>query len=264
MTEVRVVDGAPTFAFVQAKFTVEVSISRPTISDVNGVCSAHLPDSAQACRTCPGRRYDCLSVDQQRVGQPASTGGPSSILDPRPVVLSCFILSHNPCPHRRPRRRSGSASTRSPRSCPPAKPAAQTSVRRQLKSHMRNLISMSDAAGDGSSTDRTPASTADSACPGGSSQHACLCDCTCDCIMRMLKSQDHIADPGMRASWVCCALPAVTAHYSSMHAAVKMLATRIDLLIQLLQRSQASMLHPLPDSNPRSNPNCDPGLWPYH
>ena len=37
---------------------------------------------------------------------------------------------------------------------------------------------------------------------------------------------------------LCC--NAVTAHYSSMHAAVKMLATRIDLLIQLLQRSQAS------------------------
>ena len=32
----------------------------------------------------------------------------------------------------------------------------------------------------------------------------------------------------------------MAAHYSSMHAAVKMLATRIELLIQLLQSSQAS------------------------
>ncbi len=45
-------------------------------------------------------------------------------------------------------------------------------------------------------------------------------------------------------------LHAVTAHYSSMHAAVKMLATRIDLLIQLLQRSQVSACsEPLPPSD---------------
>ena len=38
----------------------------------------------------------------------------------------------------------------------------------------------------------------------------------------------------------------VTAHYSSMHAAVKMLASRIELLIQLLQSSQASAPPTLP------------------
>jgi len=37
MAEVRVVDGAPTFAFVQAKFTVEVRIAHRTITILEGV-----------------------------------------------------------------------------------------------------------------------------------------------------------------------------------------------------------------------------------
>lgn len=54
-------------------------------------------------------------------------------------------------------------------------------------------------------------------------------------------------------------LRAVTAHYSSMHAAVKMLATRIDLLIQLLQQSSASAPHLL--SNTAHDHACRISAW---
>ena len=51
MAEVRVVDGAPTFAFVQAKFTVEVSFGHTAVTSLMGV----LRYTDRAARPCTMR-----------------------------------------------------------------------------------------------------------------------------------------------------------------------------------------------------------------
>jgi len=131
--EVRVVDGAPTFAFVQAKFTVEVSVAatvQKAYTDVPTLLHMIRPaDAHEVTLVCAWVAAGKPPYAAAAAGRAASSAAPFSTAMQHAAVTPDVTNQQPLCARCRRRRRSGLASIRSPRSCPPAKPAAQTSVR---------------------------------------------------------------------------------------------------------------------------------------